>query len=475
MLGSDPKQRVTRRSVLRSVVAGGAGIAVLSVLGACASAPTPTPAPAAPPTAAPQATAAPTQAPAAQAAPAGAAAITLRVHARSGVEDQMFNNILPKFAAANPGVKAVVEDYPGGDYLQKLQTLAAGGTIGDVLQAFTSDASYQLFFVNGTLAAIDSYVQRDNLDKTQWYKYSIDACVVDGKQGGLPFKSHPSRVGLFYNADLFTQAGMKPPDLTWTYDQLQAASVKINKPPDVFAFSHPWHDASYYPIMSRIYGGDFFTKDGKSTQLDQPESQQGWAWHYDMMNKYKVTLNPLQTSPLPQDLFVSGKMAMLRANIGTKAAFLGITKFKWNMTLAPQGPKGNRGSLAETDVEAMTKSSKNPDKAWELLKVLTGKDAGIQLSEQTGNRSSTPGGRPDVYNSPEFLGLAYPEGVQQNTLKAMNEVEEWRGPENFRGNEVKGVADELSDLLLLDKAKPDKDYFAKLKTAIQDVLDKPRP
>ena len=161
---------------------------------------------------------------------------------------------------------------------------------------------------------------------------------------------------------------MKVPDLTWTYDQLVEAAQKLNKPPEVYGFSHPWRDISYYPIMGRMYGGDFYTEDGKSTVIDKPESQQGWAWHYDMMNRHKVTLNPIQTAPTPNEVFVSGKLAINRQNVGTKAAFAGITAFKWGMTLAPKGPTGNRGTLAETDVEAMTTASKNPDKAWALLK-----------------------------------------------------------------------------------------------------------
>jgi multiple sugar transport system substrate-binding protein len=400
--------------------------------------------------------------------------VVLRLHARAGVEDEMFGKLLPNFESEN-NVKVEQEVFPGAEYLQKLQTLAAGGTLGDVLQLFTNNASYQLFLVAGSLKGIDEYVKSDNLDLSQWYKYSMDACSVDGKLGGLPFKSHPSRVGLFYNADLFQKAGLDVPNLDWTYDQLVETALKLNKPPDVFAFSHPWHDISYYPIMSRMYGGDFYTQDGRSTMIDQEASQTGWVWHYDMMNKHKLTLNPLQTAPTPNDLFVSGKLGMLRANVGTKAGYAKITEFKWGMTLAPKGPTGKRGSLAETDVEAMTTFSKSPDKAWLLLKLLTSKEAGIGLAQQTGNRSSTPGGRPDVYESPEHLNLPYPENVQKNSLLAMNEAEEWRGPENFRGEEVKRLADEQSDLLLLDNAKPDKAFFDNLKNEIQIILDKPRP
>jgi hypothetical protein len=58
---------------------------------------------------------------------------------------------------------------------------------------------------------------------------------------------------------------------------------------------------------------------------------------------------------------------------------------------------------------------------------------------------------------------------------AMKEVEAWRGPDNFRGPEVKRLVDEQADLLLLDKAKPDKAFFDNLKREVQLILDKPRP
>jgi multiple sugar transport system substrate-binding protein len=307
-----------------------------------APAPSPDATPSAPaPTAVPDAT---------QPAATPAAPATLRVHARAGVEDEMFGKMLPQFEAANPGVTVTLEEFPSVEYLQKVQTLAAGGQLGDVLQLFTNDASYQLFFAGGSLAAIDDYIRQDNVDLSEWYAYSIDACRVDGRMGGLPFKAHPSRVGLFYNVDLFEQARIDPPTLDWTYDQLADTASRINDPPAAYGFSHPWRDISYYSIMSRMYGGDFFAADGRSTQIDLAESRQGWTWHYEMMNQRRVTANPIQTAPTPNDLFVSGQLAMLRSNVGAKAGFTGITNFRWNMTLAPKGPTGNRGSLAETDV-----------------------------------------------------------------------------------------------------------------------------
>ncbi len=166
---------------------------------------------------------------------------------------------------------------------------------------------------------------------------------------------------------------------------------------------------------------------------------------------------------------------MYRANIGNKASFLKVNNFQWNMTTPPKGPTGKYGSYAETDMMSITKFSKSRDEAWALLKAVTSHDAGLELAKQTGNRSSTAGGRPDVYNDPQFLTLpGYPDGVQKTTQQAMNEVEPYRTAVNFRGPELARIIEPTVELLILGKAKPDDAWLKKLGQDAQDVMDKPR-
>ena len=68
-----------------------------------------------------------------------------------------------------------------------------------------------------------------------------------------------------------------------------------------------------------------------------------------------------------------------------------------------------------------------------------------------------------------------PEGVQANTMLAMKEVEPYIQPANFRGPEIIRAIDPVYEALILDKSKPDSAYFSQLHTAMQEVLDKPRP
>jgi ABC-type glycerol-3-phosphate transport system substrate-binding protein len=358
--------------------------------------------------------------------------------------------------------------------------MVAAGELGDVVHNFTGDSSFQLFFASGITIPLDQYVTDEKFDLNQYYKFCIDLLKVDGKLGALPFKGHPSRVGIFHNIDLLQKAGAKIPTNDSTYDELIESAKKTHKASgdtvETFGWSNPGRDMEYYIIMSRFGGkGDLFSPDGKKSRLNEAEVQAGWTWTSDMFNVHKVGMNPLATNPDPSQAFLNGKLALFRANVGTKAAFQKIDAFKWGMSVAPKGPGGQRGSLAQADAVGVTKFSKLPDVAWDYVKTMTSKDSGIVLGKQTGNKSATPGGRPDVYESPDLTGLPYPEGVQQNTAIAMKEAEPAILPGNFRGPEAQRAIDPLYEALVLGKEQPNKAFYDKMHLAVQDVLDKGRP
>ena len=110
-----------------------------------------------------------------------------------------------------------------------MQTLIAGGQLGDVVHNFTGDSSFQLFFASGVTIPLDKFIADDKYDLKQFYPFTIEITKLDGKVGGLPFKGHPSRVGIFYNRTVLEAAGAKIPTNDSTYDDLIEAAKKAHK------------------------------------------------------------------------------------------------------------------------------------------------------------------------------------------------------------------------------------------------------
>jgi multiple sugar transport system substrate-binding protein len=84
-----------------------------------------------------------------------------------------------------------------------------------------------------------------------------------GKIWGLPFAA--AARGMFYNKDLYKQAGIASAPATWS--QLLAASTRINKKTGTFGFAFDGKGVQafrYFGYFLWNAGGDFFTPEGKA-------------------------------------------------------------------------------------------------------------------------------------------------------------------------------------------------------------------
>lgn len=431
----------------------------------------------------PAATAAPT-APAATATPpaaarpvAGGPPASLRLHVRADAAEDLWTQFLPTWGSQNNAEVQVVES-PVDQHVQRVQGLVASGQLGDVVQTFSADSSFHRFFAGGVMTPLDTFIADDSYDLNQFYGSLVEITRIEEKIGGLPFKGHPSRVAIFYNRTLLEAAGAKVPTNDASYDDLIEAAKKAQRPDGQrWGWSNPGLDLEWYVVMSRFEGGkDIWTRDGTKALLNNPsfEPGAGWAWVYDMFNVHKVGASPFSASSDTGQLFASGKLALLRADVFAKAAFAQIKDFTWGMSAAPAGPGGQRGSLSQADVMGVTKASKAPDAAWRLVRGLCSKEAGIVLGKQGAGASAVPGGRPDVYESPELLSLPFPEDVQKNTAFAMKSAELFTQPANYRWAEVQRAIDPIYREMVEGTSKPDEAFLERLNQAIQDVLDKPK-
>jgi ABC-type glycerol-3-phosphate transport system substrate-binding protein len=152
-------------------------------------------------------------------------------------------------------------------------------------------------------------------------------------------------------------------------------------------------------------------------------------------------------------------------------------KFKWDGAMMPKNAKtGKRGGIFAGDSHAISRDSKNPDPAFELLKWITDKEFGVQLGLQT-KGSTTLGGRPDVYNDERILNHAvYTKQMQRAQADSVNTIREPSvTPYNFRGPEVFAVRDTGITKIADGVAKAEPGFLRELSREMQVLLDKPRP
>jgi multiple sugar transport system substrate-binding protein len=486
---------ITRRAALRLLAVGAGGLLV-----ACqsASAPAAKPAdtakpaeaqkpteavkPAAPVAAtAPVATAVPAAAPTAQQAPAAAkkAGGEVRLHVRAGNEADTLSEFLPKFTQ-DTGVKVTVEAIPSAEYFTKLQTLISGGTAGDVWWGAYRDVPRQAN--NKVILQLDDLVAQDKFDLSPYYPAALDASRYQGKLFALPFKLHPGAAALYYNANQVTEAGITMPEKGFaSFDALIEAAGKLKKESggriERYGIYMPFTSDSGTNCLqalmayARAWGGDVFSEDGKKALFTEQPVKDTVRLIADMMHKQKVAAPGQEFTQQFEDLMIAQRASMLQAASSTKSITTKTGgKFEVKNVLMPPGPTGKVGTVAITDNLFVNAKTKNPEGAWELMKLLCGFEVGVRLAGGTGgNASGTSGGRKDVFVDPKLMA----QPLHPIFVDLVANAAAPRMPANLRLEETANATLQTTMPVWLGERQPDDAFFNDLNAAVQAVMDRP--
>ncbi len=475
----------TRRWMLGIGAAGFAG----GILAACGgeAAPAAPAAKPAEPTKAPAA-AAPTAAAAAPtAAPAPAAAgklIELRTHARADSEIDGYAKNVEAFNKKFEGkFKAVYEGFPGGELYVKQETLMAGGTIGDIHYAHQSQIKYQEYAKKNLAVAIDSYLAKDSETKlADWPQRAQDALkVIDGKVFGLPVRGQVAWMFIYWNRDMLKKAGIAEPTPDWTLDQMVEAAKKVQQsaswPAEFYPVGYSWGGFEQLVGNIRRFNGEVLDPangPGSKSLMDSAPAVQMAKWFYDNIKSKLFSPRTYGAKEFGEGklAFYFGRLAGERGAVNNAAG----KNFEWTFDITPKGPTGRRGGFLSIDTQQINAASKNKDAAWELLKMLTNKDAGINLGLQPAG-SLTPGFRKDVYCSDLLLNDArFPKSAMKSNCDNIDQPEGFTYPANLRlttpGGFQEIVNKFMNDIADL-KAEPTPAYMKQMNEELTKVLAEP--
>ncbi len=390
--------------------------------------------------------------------------VTIRIHHRIGGECDNWTGLATKFNEQNPGIKVVPECFPGADYFQKLNTLAAGGTLGDILWVSSIEGYYRMA-ASGVIAPLDDLVSASKFDLSQLYSTCVESAKLKGKLYGIPQLAHPGRVGLYYNKPVFDAAKVDYPKDTWTYDDLLATAQKLTDSKNgVWGFLDT--ERSYFTVLVylRAWGGDVINNDGTKCPLDSAESKAGLQYISDLYNKYHVAPKPGASALGPQQLFPSNKLAMYQSGFWGNFVRDFVKEGTWGVVPMPIGPTKKRGSMFESDPVCLVSSSKNKSEAFQWMTTVVSKEAQLNYFQKTGSPSS----RPDVMDSSQVqadMNMKVFGGVMSNALPLVL-------PANFRETEYFKYIGEGLSAVWLGESTLDQ-VIGPVTKGAQDILDKP--
>lgn len=155
------------------------------------------------------------------------------------IPGSVYPALFAAFEKANPDLKVEVVNAPSNDYETKLTTMLASGDDIDVFLA-KSNTSYPILVQQQFAEDMGALAKKNDFDLAPYGSVLEQHYVLDGTLYALPLRINDWVV--FYNKNLFDQAGVPYPTNDMTWEQYFEIGKKISK--------------------DDIYGAAFFPKTG---------------------------------------------------------------------------------------------------------------------------------------------------------------------------------------------------------------------
>ncbi len=388
------KGKLTRRRFLQSSAVATLG-ATIAACAPAAPAPTTTPttASAAEPTAVPAAvpTAQPTP------APAQPVEVTWYVRSNPGENPWQRDQVIPRFQEMHPEIKVKLIVTPQTEAVPKLLAMISAGTAPDIW-ANNFGAGFTAGLGLGAIRPLSDHIDLSSSIKLDDYgKPVIDLFTRAGKVWAIPFMTCGSFV--FYNKDLFDQAGVQYPsfnwdDRSWTWERMVETAGKLTKNYGQGA------DAQYgllywtwagWQHLQWLWGVDAFKPDDYKSgypckiNLTSEKALEAYQAGVDLIYKDKVAPPPAQVDAISAagDPFRSGKVAMSMSGGWGFWGYRNFTTFKWGAAAIPW--VATNTTILWPDANMIAKVSKVANAAWKLLEYVSvgeGLKGFIQATEE---------------------------------------------------------------------------------------------
>jgi sn-glycerol 3-phosphate transport system substrate-binding protein len=347
--------------------------------------------------------AAPTEEPAEEAVaeePAEPAAepVTIQVYYPVAVDapiTDILDGYIAEFQAENSDI-TVEPVFSGGygDVQTAVQTVIDGGGEPPAVAVMLATSLYDL--VNGDfIVPLDEYIAA--MDDGQAYLNDFEPAFLansmyDDQVWSIPFQR--SAVVLYYNADMFEEAGLEPPTSWQAW--ADAAQTLTTQEGDVvnwgLHFASGWPYWLFQPLA--IGSGTNIIQDDCAVAFDDPQVIEAVQFYIDLSTEYEAMPAGVQASWAsdPTD-FASGATAMIVHSTGSLSGILEQADFEVGVMPYPGKEEGSFASVPGGGNFYVLKGApqEQRDAAWKFIEFMSRPERVADYSIQTGyiaNRKS---------------------------------------------------------------------------------------
>ena len=321
-------------------------------------------------------------------------------------DNEYLVDVCADFERKNPGIKIRREWYVG-DYGRKLQLTLLSDTAADII--LMDDEPYPAYAVRGYLEDLRPYIlrksddierefaaeleymetpeaQRDPNFNRVFYPTALQSFNYRGFQGALPWDGNV--VLMFYNKDLFDQAGISYPTRDWTWNEFREIAKKLTKDLNGDGRSEQFGTNMFFELLSFepllwSFGGEVLNKEGTRSRIQEPRGIEAAQFMYDI--KYKdrsIAYTGEMENFYTEVQLLTGRVGMVPGGSYMIPMLNRVhDAMRWDVADMPIGPHGDRYTRVTWDGISINSHVAQAKKeiAWRFIKHLVSHDAQFLL------------------------------------------------------------------------------------------------
>lgn len=318
-------------------------------------------------------------------------------------EKAAYDELVAAFAEKHPQITIELIHVPSqGDYRRRLSADFAAGTAADVV--LMNYRRYANFAARGVLHPLDDYLNSSDLLRLDdFYQPAVAPFYWDNRLMCIP--QNLSSLVVYYNKDLFEQAGLAYPTDDWTWDDFLQTAQALTRDLDGDGTTDQYGlgtDASIFRVAPFIWqnGGELVDdpSNPRRLALDTPASRDAVQWFVELQTVHGVVPDAVaEEAENSESRFLNGRTAMFLNSRRGVPTYRTITAFDWDVAPLPQ--RVQRAGILHSDAYCMAASTANKDAAWTFIEFANSAE-GQTIVAQSGR--TVPSLRA-VAESPAFL------------------------------------------------------------------------
>lgn len=294
---------------------------------------------------------------------------------------------------------------PWTEHEKKILTGILSGNPPDVIQQVTPVVKWASRMA---LVPLDDFIHRDNFDTTIFFPALWEEMKWEGSVYALPVNS--ASYAFLYNKKLFREAGLDPekPPRTWSevmeYNRLLTQRDQRGRITRMGFIPH-YGNLQTTILMSWQLGAEFLLDGGSRVSMRNDETMKAFGWIVDFFSEYHINdVNAFMAGfgYAEQHGFLSERVAMMVLD----SSFLDqIERYRpdleFGVAYIPAFEGYRTASSSGSWWLAIPRGAKNPEAAWEMMKLAVSKDTQLETVAEM-EESLFPGTR-EAANDPAFM------------------------------------------------------------------------